>query len=78
MQSRMNSLPLCHVQSLKTSRSEAFLLWDFTRNQKPLGMQHAMQHSAWASLGHDLQESLRVEIQWTHAVCDWNKADSVQ
>lgn len=34
---------------------------------------YAVEHTAWANQGHDLQELLRIAIEWTG-----NKADSVQ
>lgn len=73
IQSGMNFRPLWRVQSLRPNRSEALLLWDLTQNQKPPDMQRAVEHTAWANQGHDLQELLRIAIEWTG-----NKADSVQ
>lgn len=70
--SRMNFQPLWHVQSLRPNRSEALLLWDLTQNQKPWDMQRAVEHTAWANQGHDLQE-LSILTEWMG-----NKADSVQ
>lgn len=76
IQSGMNFRPLWRVQSLRPNRSEALLLWDLTQNQKPPDTQHAVEHTAWANHGHDLQELLRI----VRIVIEWmgNKADSVQ